>query len=61
MKTSTLALAFITQAEITALRIDAGAHGDKKLVTTCNRALRGSMPARRTCAKIIRDAKAAAR
>ncbi len=52
-----LALAFITQDEITALRTDAGAHGDTKLVATCNRALRGSGPARRACAKIIRDAK----
>lgn len=52
-----LAAAYITQDEITALRVDAGAHGDAALVATCNRALRGNSAARRTCAKILRDAK----
>lgn len=43
----------ISIEQIEALRTDAGAHGDTKLVATCNRAIRGSQAARRKVEMVV--------
>jgi hypothetical protein len=48
----------ITDAQIIALRAEAGAAGDTATWRACGRALNGSQRARRACARVIREAAA---
>ncbi len=49
----------LTSEQIEALRIDAGTHGDTKLVETCRRAEEGDEAARATVARILAAAETA--
>lgn len=48
----------ITDAQITALRAEASAHGDHSMVEACDRALAGDTEAREECAEAIEAAAA---
>jgi hypothetical protein len=49
----------LTAEQIESLRIDAGTHGDTRLVATCRRAADGDQAARATVARVLRAARAA--
>lgn len=48
----------ITDEQIEALRVEAGAAGDTDQVTICDRVLAGDPEARAECARVIREAAA---
>lgn len=48
----------ITTAQISALRDEAGAHGDLEQVAICNRALAGDTKAIAECVRVIQSAEA---
>lgn len=48
----------ITDAQIAALRIEAGQAGDREMVAICDAALAGSVTARAECARVIVDTQA---
>lgn len=51
----TTTLKTLTDEQIETLRIDAGTHGDHKLVETCRRAANGSKRARAVVARVLAE------